>query len=332
VNGVVATAAGRAVDAVLEATVVGSFTRIGYLARHRLFGWQEPVTGSMAGRVVVVTGATGGLGQAIVTSLARLGATVWLLGRDRDRTARVADRVRADLPGADLKVAVADLGRLSDVAEVADTLLAGSERLDVLVHNAGALASRYELTVDGLESTTQAQVVAPFLLTWLLLARLRATPAARVITVSSGGMYAQRLDVDALAPDPASFNGVAAYAQTKRAQVVLTQEWARRAQGSGVTFHVTHPGWVDTPGLRASLPRFGRLMGPLLRSPHEGADTIVWLACTPSATDGGQFWHDRRPRSVIRLPRTATPEGEADRLWEWTAAHAGLASTQAALS
>jgi dehydrogenase/reductase SDR family member 12 len=322
----------RAADAVLEASVVGSFSRIGYRARRRLFGWSEPEAGSMAGRVVVVTGATGGLGEAIATTVAGLGATVWLLGRTRERTAGAADRIRSTVPDADLRVAAADLARLSDVAAVADTLLAGTERLDVLVHNAGSLAGRFELTADGLESTAQVQVVAPFLLTWLLFPRLRATPGARVIAVSSGGMYAQRLDVDALAPDPASFNGVAAYARTKRAQVVLTQEWARRSRGSGVTFHVTHPGWVDTPGLRSSLPRFARLLGPILRTPNEGADTIVWLAASPyAAHGGGRLWHDRRPRSPDRLPWTATPAGEADRLWQWAVARAGLPSTQEVL-
>ncbi len=85
---------------------------------------------------------------------------------------------------------------------------------------------------------------------------------------------------------------------------------------------------MDTPGLRASLPRFARLMGPLLRSPQEGADTIAWLASSAAGAHGsGQFWHDRRPRSTVRLPWTATPDGEADRLWEWTAAHAGVSLT-----
>jgi dehydrogenase/reductase SDR family member 12 len=317
----------------MEATVVPSFSRVGYLVRHRLYGWDEPAAGSIAGRVVVVTGVTGGLGGAIATSLARLGATVWLVGRNRERTAWLAEAVLANVPGADVRVAVADLAVLSDVRAGADTILAGTERLDVLVHNAAALMSRHEQTVDGLERTSQVQLVAPFLLTSLLFARLRETPGSRVITVSSGGMYAQRLDVDALTPDPASFNGVTAYARTKRAQVVITQEWARRTRDSGVTFHVTHPGWVDTPGLRASLPRFNRVMRPLLRSPQEGADTIVWLASNPAGAQGsGEFWHDRRPRSTVRLPWTATPEGEADRLWEWTAAHAGASSTQVANS
>jgi len=328
VTGLDVRAAADVVDRVLEATVAPSFSRIGYLARHRLDNWAAPAGGSMAGRVVVVTGASGGLGGAVAAELARVGATVWLLGRDRDRTQWLANQIRAEVPGADVKVAVADLARLSEVHAVADTLLAGSESMDVLVHNAGALMNRHLQTVDGLETTAQVQVVAPFLLTSLLLPRLRATPGSRVITVSSGGMYTQRLDVAALTPDPASFNGVAAYAQAKRAQVVLTQEWARRTPGSGVTFHVTHPGWVDTPGLHASLPRFAHLMGPLLRSPQEGSDTIVWLASSPAgAHNGGQFWHDRRPRSTVRLPWTATPQGEAERLWEWTAALAGAPTT-----
>jgi NAD(P)-dependent dehydrogenase (short-subunit alcohol dehydrogenase family) len=327
VNDLVARAAAGTVDRTLEATVVPSFSRIGYLARRRLYRWDEPATGAMTGRVAVVTGATGGLGEVIGTALARLGAAVWLLGRDQDRTASLADRIRANIPGADLRVAVADLARLADVHAVADTLLAGTERLDVLVHNAGALMTGYEQTEDGLETTSQVQLVAPFLLTSLLLPRLRATPGSRVITVSSGGMYTQRLDVDALTPDPVSFDGLAAYAQTKRAQVVLTQEWSRRTRESGVTFHVTHPGWVDTPGLAASLPRFTRVMHPLLRSPQEGADTIVWLSSNPAGGEvSGEFWHDRRPRSTVRLPWTATRDGAADRLWEWTAAAAAWRS------
>jgi dehydrogenase/reductase SDR family protein 12 len=321
VNGLVARAMARAVDPALEATIVASFSRVGYLARRRVYGWDEPATGSMTGRVAVVTGATGGLGEVIGTALAQLGATVWLLGRNRVRTALLAERMRADTPDADLRVAVADLARLADVHAVAETLLAGTDSLDVLVHNAGVLMSGYEQTVDGLETTSQVQLVAPFLLTSLLFPRLRATPGSRVVTVSSGGMYAQRLNVDALTPDPASFNGMAAYARTKRAQVVITQEWAGRSRESGVSFHVTHPGWVDTPGLSAALPRFTRLMRPLLRSPKEGADTVIWLASDPAgAQDSGEFWHDRRPRSTVRLPWTATPEGEADRLWEWTEA------------
>ena len=118
-TGLRARAAADVVDQVLEATLVPSFSRVGYLARHRLYAWQEPAGGSMAGRVAVVTGATGGIGGAVAAELARVGATVWLLGRDRDRTEWLADQIRTQVPGADLKVAVAELTRLSDVHAVA---------------------------------------------------------------------------------------------------------------------------------------------------------------------------------------------------------------------
>jgi NAD(P)-dependent dehydrogenase (short-subunit alcohol dehydrogenase family) len=140
-------------------------------------------------------------------------------------------------------------------------------------------------------------------------------------------MYTVRLDINALSPDPAAFDGVAVYAQTKRAQVVLSEEWARRTEGSGVTFHAAHPGWADTPGLRSSLPRFHRVMGPLLRTPEQGADTIVWLASSEQALESnGRFWHDRRQRSTVRLPWTAARPGATDRLWHWCAAHAGVST------
>lgn len=317
-------------DAALEVTVVPSFSRLGYSARRRLDNWDEPAADALRGRVAVVTGASGGLGLAAATGLARAGARVWLIGRDRGRTDAAARRILGAAGGADVSVATADLARLADVRDVARTLTERTDRVDVLIHNAGTLPPEYRQTVDGIELTAQTHLVAPFLLTSLLFPLLRSTAGSRVLTVSSGGMYTRRLDVDALSPDPPAFDGVAAYARTKRAQVVLSQEWARRTEGSGVTFHAAHPGWADTPGLRSSLPRFHRLMGPLLRSPEQGADTIVWLASSAQALeDNGRFWHDRRPRSTVRLPWTATRAGEADRLWRWCATHAGVRADSA---
>jgi len=331
VPGKVRTSASLAADAALEVTVVLSFSRVGCAVRRRLFDWSDPPAGRLARRVAVVTGPTGGLGQATATRLARLGATVWLLGRDGEKTAALAQRIALGVPGADVRVALADLSRPAEVRAVAGRLLGANQRLDILIHNAGVLVSRYRRTDDGVEVTAATNVVGPFLLTSLLMPLLRHTAGSRVITVSSGGMYTQRLDVGALDPDPAGFGGVAAYARTKRAQVVLSEEWSRRTAGTGIAFHATHPGWVDTPGLRASLPTFARSMRPLLRSPDQGVDTIVWLAWAPEANRGGRFWHDRRPRSSVRLPGTGTPPGEADRLWAWTAARAGLPVATAAV-
>ena len=145
------------------------------------------------------------------------------------------------------------------------------------------------------------------------------------MTVSSGGMYTQRLDLGLLDAGPEAFDGVTAYAKAKRAQVVLNREWARRAAASGVTFHAMHPGWVDTPGIHESLPDFARVMGPLLRTPEQGADTMVWLAAAREPlTTNGQFWLDRHRRWTSKLPWTRTSPAEADQLWELVARRAGV--------
>jgi NAD(P)-dependent dehydrogenase (short-subunit alcohol dehydrogenase family) len=160
--------------------------------------------------------------------------------------------------------------------------------------------------------------LSPFLLTRALRPVLEAAAPSRVIVVASGGMYTEPLDVDALDPDPAAYDGTKAYARCKRAQVVLTEEWTRHLLDTGVTVNAMHPGWADTPGLRTALPGFTRMVGPLLRTPEEGADTIVWLAAAPDAADqSGLFFLDRRARAKHRLRRTRRLDEarEAARLW-----------------
>jgi NAD(P)-dependent dehydrogenase (short-subunit alcohol dehydrogenase family) len=138
-----------------------------------------------------------------------------------------------------------------------------------------------------------------------------------VINVSSGGMYTQGLHLDDLQMETGPYRGSVAYARAKRAQVVLTERWARRWRDRGIVVHAMHPGWADTPGIAAGLPRFGALIGSRLRSPDEGADTIVWLAASPEAIRStGRFWLDRRPRSIVRLPGTAVTAPDAERLWD----------------
>ena len=152
----------------------------------------------------------------------------------------------------------------------------------------------------------------------VLLPQLLLAAPARVIVVSSGGMYGQPLGRSVTPMKPADFRGITAYARAKRAQVALSAEWARRFPESDIAFHAMHPGWASTPGVAASLPTFRRLVGPILRTPAEGADTIVWLATArPEILGTGMFWHDRRPRAEYRLPRTgeACP-GAARILWD----------------
>ncbi len=156
----------------------------------------------------------------------------------------------------------------------------------MLIHNAGALSRRYTVTDEGDEVTVVTQLVAPFLLSGLLLDRLRASVPSRVIQVSSGGMYTQKFDLDTLEMGPDGYDGTVAYAKVKRAQLVLMHEWSRRLLGSGVMVHAMHPGWADTPGIRDSLPGFSKVMGPVLRTPEQGADTAVWLAAIAGGWSG----------------------------------------------
>jgi NAD(P)-dependent dehydrogenase (short-subunit alcohol dehydrogenase family) len=325
----------RTVDEVLEATVVGSFSSVGPQVRSRLAGWGEPPP--MHGKVVVVTGATSGLGLATAVGVARLGAAVRFVARNVDRAEQARATIVGAAPGSDVEFLLADMGRLDEVRAVADAFASSHDRLDVLVHNAGALARHYTVTDQGSEVTVTTQLVAPFLLTGLLLDRLRAAVPSRVIQVSSGGMYTQRFHLASLEMGPDGYDGAVAYARVKRAQLVLMHEWVRRLDGAGVVFHAMHPGWADTPGIRSGLPGFAKVMSPVLRTPEQGADTAVWLAAAPEAvlTDG-LFWLDRRPRWENKVPWTRLDEATfvqaGQDLWAWCAERAGWNGLPASLS
>jgi dehydrogenase/reductase SDR family member 12 len=313
-----AAAGAKAVDAVLEASVVGSFTRIGYHARRRLFRWTPLLSLRVDGKLAIVTGATSGLGRTAAELIARQGAEVCIVGRNPERTERARAEIAA-AAGAAVEADLADLSLLADTAALAARFAERHDRLDVLVLNAGALTHEYTLTSEGNETTLATHVLSQFLLIRALRPLLEAAAPSRVIVVASGGMYTQPLEVDALDPGPAAFDGTKAYARCKRAQVVLAEEWTRRMLGTRVTVNAMHPGWADTPGLREALPGFSRALGPLLRTPEEGADTIVWLATAPDAAElGGQFFLDRAPRAKHRLRRTRRPDddSEAGRLWD----------------
>ena len=179
----------------------------------------------------------------------------------------------------------------------AERLLANDEPVHVLVHNAGVLPRERRETEEGVELTFATNVLGPHLLTRLLRERLIASAPARVLFVSSGGMYTRRLDVDDLQSRRGTYDGRVAYARTKRAEVVLAERWAAELAGTGVVVHAMHPGWADTPGIKTSLPGFQRIMRPLLRTPEQGADTIVWLAAAEEPAPGHRALLVRSPRA-----------------------------------
>lgn len=312
-------------DGLLDASIVLSFDRTGFRRHARAFAEGE-LDVDLSGRTALVTGGNSGIGYATASALARLGATVILGCRDRGRGRAAAERIAAELGIPAGRPARRSAPRvraeLLDVAEGASVRslarrLAG-RGLDLLVHNAGVLPDRREETADGLERTLATNLAGPHLLTRLLLPGLEASGGARVVFVSSGGMYATRLDVAGLEPPPdGPFDGVAAYARTKRAEVVLAGLWAERVPARRVTFSSMHPGWADTPSVRTSLPRFWRVTRGILRTAEEGADTVVWLAASRAASGrSGLFWFDREPRTPWLLPGTRETQAERLALWE----------------
>ncbi|WP_372728640.1 SDR family NAD(P)-dependent oxidoreductase [Nocardioides sp.] len=308
------------VDRLLDRTVAPGYTRIGPAIRRRLPTWpDDPEPDALAGSVVAVTGATSGLGLATALGVARLGAQVRLVVRDVAKGEEVRRDLVAQVPGAEIHVDRCDVADLDDVRRFVAELPV--EHLDVLVHNAGSMPSTRTESAQGHELTMSLHVLGPVLMTELLRARLTD---ARVVMVTSGGMYSQRLRDDDPEYLKGSYAPTTAYARSKRAQIELLPVLQGRWAGQGITVHATHPGWADTPGVVDSLPTFHRLTGPLLRDAEGGAETTVWLSATQPTPTGGQLWHDRRPRPTHLLGRTRTGDRERERLWAWVSDQLGL--------
>ena len=269
----------RVADRLLDASLLG-YTRLGYALRPH-----GPLP-RMDGKVVLVTGASSGLGRAAAEGFEALGASVVDVVRDPSRAREGAD------------VHTCDVSSMADVRQFA----ANFRYVDVLVNNAGALPPERTETAEGNEVAFATNVLGPFLLTKLIAPR-------RVITVTSGGMLTARLDTFDLQTVNRPYRGAQVYAQTKRAEMLLTAIWAQQ----GIDAHAMHPGWADTPGLAKSLPGFHRVLKPLLRTPEQGADTILWLGTAD--VPPGRLWHDRAERDPYRLKHTRETPEDRERLW-----------------
>jgi NAD(P)-dependent dehydrogenase (short-subunit alcohol dehydrogenase family) len=299
-------------DRLIVPGLVG-FTNVGYRWHKR--NW-KPLAVSLRGRTLVVTGATSGLGRAAATQLADLGARVILVGRDPGKAEATRREIVATTGNDDVAVALADLSLLADVRKLAKRLLK-EPRINVLVNNAAVLLNRRTTTAEGNETTLATNLLAPYLLTQMLLPRLRESAPSRIINVSSGGMYATGLALDDLQYERSTYDGSLAYARTKRALVVLTEIWAEQLKDSGVVVHAMHPGWADTPGVAGSLPGFHAITRRLLRTAEQGADTVTWLAAAPEAAKvSGVFWLDREPHTTHVFPGTDPSPQARQQLWD----------------
>ena len=304
---------GRALSRIADPTIALSFDRTGFRI-HSLAFRPDDLEVDLSARRCLVTGANSGIGYQAALALADLGAEVVLLCRSRERGEAAAERIREQTGSTRVLVEELDLSRLASVWSAAARLREGP--VDVLIHNAGVLPDRRIETEDGLELTFATHVVGPFLLTRLLRPALEKSSDARVIWVSSGGMYTRRLNLRDPSWRERDYDGVVAYAETKRAQVILAELWAEELRGSSVVVNSMHPGWADTPSVRTSLPGFYRVMRARLRTPAEGADTAVWLAASPRASQWTRcFFFDREIRRTHLLPFTRESEEDRSGLW-----------------
>jgi retinol dehydrogenase 14 len=280
--------------------------------------------GPMAGKTVLVTGATGGIGRATAMGLAMMGANLAITGRDRVRTEGAAREIRA-AGGRQVDLFVADLSSQSEVRRLANEMLQTYPRIDVLVNNVGGYWNTRHVTADRLEHTFALNHLAPFLLTNLLLDRLKHSAPARVVTVSSNAHATGQIGFDDLQGER-SYSGSRAYNQSKLANVLFTYELARRLQSSVVTANALHPGVVrtsfgaeDPRGIQRLIIPFAR---PFMKTPAQGAATSIHLASAPDLEQvTGRYFANSNPK---RSSKRSYDEAAAARLWQVSADLVGL--------
>jgi NAD(P)-dependent dehydrogenase (short-subunit alcohol dehydrogenase family) len=278
----------------------------------------------MDGKVVVITGATSGIGWVAAEKLARMGARLVLVARDRSRGEATLQRLREAGPRAAHSVHYAELSTISEMKRVAGEIAAAEPRIDVLINNAGALFSSRQLTMDGLEMTFATNHMSYFVVTLGLADRLRATPGARVVNTSSDAHKRGRLDFDDL-QSAKNYRGFPVYGLSKLCNILFTRELAKRWRDTGVTVNCLHPGFVSTRfgdnsgGMFQRIVRVAKLFAI---SPEKGAETIIYLATSDEvAKQSGAYFYKRHP---LNPSQAARDDEAARRLWEESARLAGM--------
>jgi retinol dehydrogenase 14 len=279
----------------------------------------------MTGKTVLITGGTGGIGRATAVGLASLGARVGITGRNRARAEAAAAAIATEARSAAIDVFVADMSSLAEVRRLAADILATYPRLDVLVNNVGGFWSHRHVTADGFEHTFALNHLAPFLLTSLLLERLRTSAPARVVTVASAAQGMGRIDFGDLMGQR-KYSGQAAYNQSKLANVMFTYELARRLEGSDVTATVVHPGMTNTSFSSEDPSRlFAPLVAavrPFMRKPAKGAETPIFLASSADVAGvSGKYFADRTAKESNK---SSYDRATTRRLWDVSADLVGL--------
>jgi NAD(P)-dependent dehydrogenase (short-subunit alcohol dehydrogenase family) len=271
--------------------------------------------GGMEGKVVLITGGTSGIGKAAATALAAMGAEVVVTGRNKERGEKAVGEIRRGSGSEKVSLMFADLAVQAEVRELAEGFKERHERLDVLVNNAGLIQSKHTETPDGIELTLTVNHLAPFLLTNLLLEVLKRSTPSRIITVSSEARRNAKIDFDDL-QSQRRYRAFPVYGMTKLANILFTYELAERLRGTGVVANCVHPGGVNSNfgnNNRSLGLLLFRAFKPFMRTPEQGADTIIYLASSPEASGmSGKYLTDRKEVS----PAQPRDEALQKRLWE----------------
>ncbi len=266
---------------------------------------------------VVMTGATSGIGEVAADHLAQYGARIVFVARDRERGEAMRKHLRAVAGHTDHVVHYADLSKLSEMKRVAHEIADSEPEIDVLINNAGAMFNARQVSEDGLERTFALNHMAYFVMTNILLDRLKATPGARIVSTASDAHRGNKLNFDDLQSEK-SYGGFSVYGRTKLMNILFTRELARRLAGTGVTANCLHPGFVATRfGEEAGGGLFNLALGvgkKFALTPEQGAETIIYLASSDDVANvsGGYFVKCRQATPS----RQAQNDADAKRLWD----------------
>lgn len=284
----------------------------------------KPSDANMSGKICLITGGTSGIGKVTASELARRGAEIVITARDQSKLNHSLDEIKKLSGSESVSGLLADLTSQSAVRSLAESFLKQYPRLDVLINNAGAIYLRRTLSVDGIEMTFAGNHLAPFLLTHLLLEKLKSCAPTRIINVSSNAHEGQMLDFNDL-ENRHNYQFMRAYGQSKLANILFTYELDRRLAGTGIAVNALHPGFVAT-NMGANNGWFVRLFLPLTRlwaiSVEQGAETSIFLASS-SQVDGvsGKYFYQKR---AVPSSKYSYDQEVWQRLWDISAAMTGL--------
>ncbi|QCD94481.1 dehydrogenase/reductase SDR family member 12 [Vigna unguiculata] len=268
----------------------------------------EDMEVQIPGKNCIVTGANSGIGYATAEGLAKRGATVYLVCRNKEKGEAALSEIQTRTGNQNVHLEICDLSSVNEIKSFTSRFSKRNVPVHVLINNAGILEQNRVTTPEGFELNFAVNVLGTYTMTELMVPLLeKASPDARVITVSSGGMYTSPLTKD-LQYSESNFNGVVQYARNKRVQIALTEKWAKIYENKGIGFYSMHPGWAETPGVAKSLPSFSERFSGKLRTSEEGADTVIWLTLQPKEKlVSGAFYFDR-----AEAPKHLTFSGTSD--------------------